>query len=121
MLTNYVPISDHLKYKYLILVDGFTSAFHRGYWQLFSNSVLFKQTSPDFQWYYNALEPYVHYIPFENDLSDLIDKIKWAQEHDLVVQQIVHNANDFAHTHLTYADIMLYVYLLLTEYAAFLY
>jgi hypothetical protein len=117
---DYVSISEHLKYKYQILIDGYTCAWHRGYWQLFSNCVMIKQTSPDFQWYYGELEPYVHFIPVDNQLNDLIEKIKWAQQHDNEVKQIVQNANHFADTHLNYEDIMLYIYLLLTEYAKLL-
>ncbi len=52
-----VSVAEHLKYKYQILVDGYTCAFARAYWQLFSNSVILKQTSPDVQWYYGRLLP----------------------------------------------------------------
>lgn len=114
---SFVSISEHLQYKYQILVDGFTSAFHRAYWQLFSDSVIFKQQSPDYQWYYPQLKPYVHYIPVADDFSDLIEKIEWAKAHDTEVRQITLQANEFAQTHLTYADIMLYIYILINEYA----
>ena len=114
---NTVSISQHLKYKYQILIDGYTCSWQRGYWQLFCNSVMFKQNSPDYEWYYGALQPYVHFVPVNNDLSDLIEKILWARQNDEKMQKIVQNANNFAKTHLLYNDIVLYVYLLLTEYA----
>lgn len=114
---SFVSISEHLRYKYQILVDGFTCAFHRAYWQLFSDSVIFKQQSPDYQWYYAELKPYVHYIPVAHDFSDLIEKIEWAKAHDDEARQIALQATEFAQTHLTYSDIMLYMYLVINEYA----
>ena len=112
-----LPIADHLQYKYQILVDGHVSAFSRAYWQLFSNCVMFKQTSPWYQWFYRGLQPYEHYIPYKADASDLAEKIMWARQHDEEVRKISQNANDFANQNLRHSDIMLYVYLLLTEYA----
>lgn len=112
-----VPVVDHLRYKYQILVDGHVSAFSRAYWQLFSNCVIFKHSSPWYQWYYRELRPYEHYIPYEADASDLIEKIKWAVEHDDKAYEISQNANKFARENLKRSDILLYVYLLLNEYA----
>lgn len=112
-----LPISAHLQYKYQILADGHVSAFSRAYWQLFSNCLIFKQNSPWYQWYYRALQPYEHYIPYEADASDLAEKIMWAIQNDDIAHRIANNANDFAKNNLKHSDIMLYVYLLLNEYA----
>lgn len=112
-----LPISAHLQYKYQILVDGHVSAFSRFHWQLFSNCVIFKQTSPWYQWFYNQLRPYEHYIPYKSDASDLVGQIIWALQNDDKARQISENARKFAENNLKHADIMLYVYLLLSEYA----
>ncbi len=61
--------------------------------------------------------PFVHYIPVAADFSDLLEKIEWARGHEEEVLQIIQNANTLANESLRYEDIMLYVYLLLTEYA----
>lgn len=116
-LSKPVSVAEHLRYKYQILVDGHVSAFSRAYWQLFSNCVIFKNTSPWYQWFYRELRPYEHYIPYEADATDLVQKIAWAMEHDDFARLISHNANHFANHNLKRSDNMLYVYLLLNEYA----
>ena len=116
-LGNYCSVAEYIKYKYQILIDGNTTAWERAYWQLFSNSVIFKQNSNKIQWYYEGLKPWIHYIPIENDISDLPEKIKWALNNDEKVYEISQNAQKFAHENLNYEDILYYIYLLLTEYA----
>lgn len=116
-LGMFMSIPDQLMYKYQILMDGHVSAFSRAYWQLFSNCVIFKHVSPWYQWFYRALRPYEHYVPFQADGSDLVQKIQWAREHDNEMRMISQRANDFANNNLKHADILLYVYLLLNEYA----
>ena len=108
---------NHLKYKYQILVDGNTCAYSRAYWQLFSDCLIFKQASPNIQWYYRCLCPYVHYVPVAYDFGDLNEKIEWAENHDTEVQEIIANANDFAKKNLRKQDVYLYLYLLLKKYA----
>ena len=40
------------------------------------------------------MEPWVHFIPLEEDLSDLQEKINWARENDDKVREIVKNGNE---------------------------
>jgi hypothetical protein len=112
-----VPISEHLLYAYQIQVDGNTAAWSRMYWQLLSNSLMLKQDSDNIQWYYQALSPYRHYVPFNNDASDLIEKIEWARENPEQAQTIIRNATQFAQQNLAYEDLLYYIYLLLHAYA----
>lgn len=114
---DYVSIADHIRYKYQIQIDGFTAAWARMYWQLFSNALMLKQESDNIQWYYHTLKPYVHYIPLSNDMSDIAEKIDWAEHNAVDVQQIIKNANTFARENLTYADMLYYLHTLLTHYA----
>lgn len=114
-----MKIYKHLQYKYQILVDGNTCAYSRAYWQLFSNCLIFKHTSPNVQWFYKGLEPNVHYIPLRADCSDLAEKIEWAIQHDEEAQKISQNAHHFAKKNLMPEDIYYYLYLALTEYAKF--
>ncbi|MFS8563824.1 MAG: glycosyltransferase family 90 protein [Rhabdochlamydiaceae bacterium] len=113
---TFVSVIDHLRYKYQILIDGNTCTYSRAYWQLFSDCLIFKQTSPNIQWYYCCLSPYVHYIPLAYDLSDLKEKIEWARIHDAEAQQIVASANDFAQKNLKKEDVYFYLLLLLQKY-----
>ncbi|MEI8365360.1 MAG: glycosyl transferase family 90 [Parachlamydiaceae bacterium] len=84
---------------------------------LWSNSVVLKQTSDNIQWYYLGIKPYEHYIPVANNFSDLIDKIKWAKEHDNEARQIALNGTQFVLNNLRKENTQLYLFLLLTKYA----
>lgn len=112
-----IPVTEHLRFKYQILVDGNSCAYSRAFWQLFSNCVIFKQESPNIQWYYKALTPYVHYIPVHHDFGDLIEKMRWAEAHDKKIKTISKNAQKFASQNLRRADVSYYMVLLLREYA----
>lgn len=112
-----LKITEHLKYKYQILADGNSCAYARAYWQLFSNSVIFKHNSPNVQWYYRALKPFVHYIPVESNFNDLATKIQWAIDHDDQAEKIARSARTFALKNLQKSDIYLYLYRLLCAYA----
>lgn len=116
-LSNSISVSEHMQYKYQILIDGHSASWSRCYWQLHSNSVILKQNSNYIQWYYGLLKPYVHYIPFDYYCSDLIEKIQWAEEHDDDVKQIIKNANAIAEDCLKYSDMLLYLYAVITTYA----
>ena len=117
MLLKTMSIEDHMQYKYQILVDGNSAPWTRGFWQLHCNSLIFKQTSNYIQWYYSLLEPYVHYIPFDYDCADLIEKIEWAKQNDEKAQEIIKNANFIAENCLKYSDLLLYLYWVITKYA----
>lgn len=112
-----LSIAEHLRHKYQILVDGNSCTYSRAYWQLFSNCVIFKQTSNNIQWFYKALKPYVHYIPVEKNFSDLPEKIEWAKLNDTKCFKISKNAQSFAKKNLTRDQVFYYVYLLLNQYA----
>lgn len=116
-LGKHIPIKEHLKYAYQVQIDGYTAAWARMYWELFCNSVMLKQESDNIQWYYAPLQPYVHYIPLKNDVSDIEEKVIWARNNDNQVQAIIKNANNFAQENLGYENILYYIYLLITEYA----
>jgi Glycosyl transferase family 90 len=112
-----LSVKNHLKYKYQLLIDGNTCAYSRAYWQLFSNCAILKQSSPNLQWFYGLLKPYVHYIPLQHDLSDLHEKIAWSKKHDKKVQKIIDNAQNLAQENLMQQDLYYYLYLVLVEYA----
>lgn len=118
---NYIgetaDVPEHIQYKYQILIDGNTASWPRAYWQFQCNSVVFKQNSNFIVWHNDLFKPWVHYIPFEHDCSDLIEKIEWAINHDSEAQKISEQANQIAKDALNYSDILLYFYAIITEYA----
>lgn len=68
-------------------------------WQLASNSVVF-MTRPSVVSFLmeDLLVPYVHYIPLQDDFSDLEDMVRWAKKNDKKARWIanqVHSAMGF--------------------------
>lgn len=70
--------------------------------------MVFKQESNYYEFFYKDLIPGLHYIPVKNDLSDLVDKIIWAKEHDEDGLKIVKSARQFARDNLLPRDILCY-------------
>lgn len=111
-----VSFEEQMNYKYHILIDGNVSPYSNSGWKLFANSLLFKPHSKWVQWYFGDLIPYVHYVPVESDLSDLMEKMRWALENDAEAKQIANNCRAFALAHLTLPDQLLYLYHAILRY-----
>ena len=47
-------------------------------------------------WFTQFCIPYVHYIPIQYDLSDLIEKIEWVEKNDEEAKKIAEKARDFS-------------------------
>ncbi len=107
---------EHLKYKYLLSIDGNSCTGTRLPWIMYSNSVLVKQESSTMEWFYPALKPYVHYVPVDERLSDIFSKLKWMQSHDKEVQEIVKNARNFIKKELRSEHIEAHAAIILNEY-----
>lgn len=107
----------HLFGKYLPVLDGHMCTYPGYQWRLLSNSVCLKQESDQIQWFYRALIPFVHYIPVKNDMSDLVEQINWAKEHDAEVAEMANQARKFALENLLYEDVYFYLHLALSKYS----
>lgn len=62
-------------------VDGTVAAYRFPYLML-GDSLVLKQDSPYYEFFYAHLEAGTHYLPVKRDLTDLLDQIRWAKEHD---------------------------------------
>lgn len=102
---NVISPEESLAYKYLIDVDGYSCSYSRVAWILTSNSLLLKHSSPNVQWYYHNLQPYVHYLPINEDFSDLQKQYEWAEANQEQAQQIIANAQALAQAVFTPAAI----------------
>lgn len=94
LLSDAVTKETFYNYKYLIDIDGNTNAWSSFFTKLKSNSVVLKVKTNFKQWFYDMLEPYVHYIPIENTLEDIEKKIRWCEEHQDLCVKISNNANE---------------------------
>jgi hypothetical protein len=114
----FVTVVDHLAYKYQLLVDGVTCTYPGTQWRLLSGCATFKQESDDVMWFFPLLEPWVHYIPVKQNLSDVFEKLLWAQKNDAWAHQIAQNARTFALNNIMPEHILLYCAKTLLKYAS---
>ena len=107
-LVNYLTPEQQSNYKYIINVDGHVSAFRLSL-ELNMGSVILLVDSPWKIWYKHLLIPYTHYVPIKQDLSNLIDQIKWCRDNDDKCQQITANATSFFQTYIQKNGILDYM------------
>lgn len=93
---NFISLEDAVSnYKYLIDLQA-SGWSPRVKYFLQSHRLTFLQERFHKAYYEEYLVPMKHYIPVKKDLSDLIDKIKWANDHPEEVKNITDNAFDFS-------------------------
>lgn len=114
---NKVKEIDHLKYKYLIAVDGNTSPWVRVPWIMHSNSILVKEKTTKIQWFYSALKEYYNYVPIDENLIDLFEQIEWMKANDNLLKVISSNAQKFIADNLKPEDIEIQMVIILNQYA----
>ncbi len=88
-------------FAYLIDVEGVGYSARLKY-MMFSNRPLFLVHRNYVVYFEVELHPFVHYIPVRGDMSDLVEKYKWAVEHPERARQIAQNAFDYAMANLTH-------------------
>ncbi len=87
------------KYKYIINVEGHSAAYRLNF-ELGLGSVILIVESKYYVWFKFLLKPNIHYIPIKEDLSDLVEKIKWCKSHDKECKKIANNALKLYNTYL---------------------
>ena len=84
---------EYLKYKAIIMLEG-NDVSSGLKWALYSNSVVMTQKSTCTSWAMEeALEPWVHYVPLNDDLSDVEEKMQWIIDNDEEAQRIAHQGS----------------------------
>ncbi len=94
----YIDPSTWLIRKFAIDIDGNTNAWSNLFMRLLAGCCIIKVASPFGyrQWYYDALQPWQHFVPVKADLSDLHEKIDWCRTHDRQCAEIAAAGRDFA-------------------------
>lgn len=88
------------EFKYLIHVDGNVVAY-RLLKSMLTKSVILRVKSDFIHWCDNELQPNVHYVEVNADLSNLQERVEWCKTHDAECKQIAANAYKFAKKALT--------------------
>ncbi|WP_428305405.1 glycosyl transferase family 90 [Lacipirellula sp.] len=93
-------LPDHCDYRYLIDIEGYGYS-GRLKMLFFSGRPVFVQDRSDVEYWHGGLVPFVNFIPVAQDLSDLVEKIEWANRNSSQCAEIAANAMKFAETSLT--------------------
>lgn len=105
--TKFVSLKDHTKYKYLIDIQG------RGYSGrlknfLSMNRIIFVQQRKYWDISTIKLKEWEHYIPINENLSDLVEKIEWAENHPKECEVILENLKKYVDENLDESSIYNY-------------
>jgi hypothetical protein len=114
----FVTHNEQLQYKYQLDIDGATCCYPGTQWKLLSGCMVMKQDSQNVMWFSSQLVPWKHYVPLDNELGDVEEKVLWAQTHDDEAHKIAEQGREFALTHLMPEHILLYCYKTLVKYAS---
>ena len=91
-----VDYREFLKYKIHFIIDG-NSIASSHMWGFCTKSIPFL-ISNGICWFSPYIKPYVHYVPVEYDLSNLIEQVEWVKNNDDKAKIIAENAYQFAET-----------------------
>ncbi len=113
---GYVIPELQIKHNYLLSLDSYGPSVTGFLWKLASNSLAVKQDSNYIQWYYNALKPWVHYVPVNADLSNIKEIFKRMLRQDAKMKSIAERSNKFVYENLKYENMLVYLNLVLKTY-----
>jgi hypothetical protein len=90
-----LTISEQLKYKYIISIEGNDVASGLK-WQLYSNSIVLMKRPTKVSWAMeDTLIPYKHYVPLSDNYDNVIEQIHWCEQHQDECKMIANNATEF--------------------------
>ncbi|KAJ3108396.1 capsule-associated protein CAP1 [Physocladia obscura] len=89
-IKKHVNFDEFQHFKYLLVVDG--NAWPARLQTFLKSNSLVLYTGIYRDYFNGLLEPWVHYVPVNPDLSDLLDKVKWAMANDDAARKITENA-----------------------------
>jgi hypothetical protein len=94
-LKGYLNIGKQLRSKFIISIEGIDVATNLK-WIMASNSIALMPIPRFETWFMEGkLEPFVHYIPLEDDFSDLKDKYSWCLANLDRCREVIRNANTY--------------------------
>ena len=88
---------DLLNSSYHLSIDGLSYSTLALYRPLMLRRLMFKQSGHPYAFFRRGLREYEHYIPVQDNLDDLVWKVRWAQKNPLLAAQITLNGARFAH------------------------
>lgn len=95
LIKNTLTYEEMIAYKFLISIEGNDKDSGLN-WKLASNSLVIMPVPKLESWLMEGLlEPWKHYVPLSDDLSDLDEVLDWCLSNDDECRSIVENAHTF--------------------------
>ena len=94
---DFVKDDDLLNSSYHLSVDGLSYSTLALYRPLMLRRLMFKQSGHPYAFFRHGLREFEHYIPVQDNLDDLVWKVRWARENTLQATKIAVNGARFAH------------------------
>lgn len=92
---GHLSIQKQLESKFLISVEGGDVATGLK-WMMYSNSIVLMPKPTMCSWFMeDMLIPYIHYVPLENDFSDIEEKYNWCLANLDKCEEIVNNSKSY--------------------------
>jgi hypothetical protein len=88
---GWIDNKSMVEYKYILDIDGQACTWDATAWKLNSGSVIMKTNSYWRQWFYDDYQPWINYVPIENDFSDIQEKFEWCESHQDECMQMIKN------------------------------
>jgi hypothetical protein len=97
LLGNYTSPKQMQKYKYQIDLGGMGGTTWVGtITKLAMPGLLFHHETPTKDWFYDEIQPWIHYVPIRANLSNLHDMFVWAETHPEQARQIAKQGQEYA-------------------------
>jgi hypothetical protein len=100
----FLPMAEMARYRYIFDIDGNSNSWNFML-KLRLGCCVLKVESHWQQWFAQRIEPWVHYVPIAQDLSDLHTQIAWCLDNDAECAAIAQRGVRFAEA-MTFADEM---------------
>ncbi|MCB0335433.1 MAG: hypothetical protein KDD62_03985, partial [Bdellovibrionales bacterium] len=98
LVRDFVPFEEFLKYKYLLDVDGISCAWYSCFLKLFAESTVVKVQSEFVQWYYDRMQPWIHFVPVSPSLNEVPRLLNWLVQNDEECRKIARNGRELVST-----------------------
>lgn len=99
-----MSIDEMLTYKYIISIEGHDVATNLQ-WAMCSNSLTIMPVPTRESWFLEScLIPWVHFVPINETMDDLEEKLEWCRNNDKRCQEIVKAANEYVSNFLNFEE-----------------
>lgn len=103
-----ITLEEQSTYKYIVHIEGHVQAFRLSI-EMAMGSVILLVHSDYKLWFQDKMIPWVHYIPVNSDLSDLLERVQWCVDNDNEAKKIAKNSRQFYDDYLSMKGCLSYL------------